>query len=673
MGKKNTGKLRVVALLVLLALLLGSAGEAGSARAFAQEGPPPPEVEQVNEHYTVERYTLEDGTALEAEIIHGSPVPPEGADLGLVVEPLEPEGMLSNFPSYSWVFGDAAVSGAMIAGYYDRNGYTNMYTGPTDGGVMPLTDTSWPMWTDSDFRSYPNNPLVASHAGVDGRGATDKGSIDDYWVKVGSSADPYVTGSWMQHTWGSAIGDYMKTSHGAFPYQNADGSTKFWNYTMANTKLTCSAMESIDTGLGYTMDQNDGTYGRKAFYEARGYTVKECWNQMTYNRVEGGFSLADLQAEIDAGHPVLVNLTGLTVVAYGYSGTTVFIRNTWDSNINNPYTMVWDDTPDYSGYILNSVSIVKLASAPIPVSPAGTYWTRDLTYKWTKWSDATAYQYRVWDGGTKICEQTVSASACGSTYCTDRPTALNLIDGTYKWTVRAKVDGIWLDWAKLKWFSIKAGFDSQFTTDAAGWQPTYGAWTWDLYDGNYRTTGIYNIVSSSRFNQVYGIYTYEVKLRRQGSEMDTFFGVLFNGNPWPLGLEKRWNKAYAFYITRSGYFAIGRYDGGMWTALQPWTDRSDLIRSGWYNTLKVTYNKTTGFTQFFINGTKIGAGTFTAYKWGNVGVTMNKSIVGWEQMLVDWATLNVAAPSSPAESGATGGIFIDEASIVPVPGDDTGH
>ena len=46
-------------------------------------------------------------------------------------------------------------------------------------------------------------------------------------MQYGSSAsDPYITGGWTQHTWGDAIGDYMKTSQSA--YDNTDGSTNFY-------------------------------------------------------------------------------------------------------------------------------------------------------------------------------------------------------------------------------------------------------------------------------------------------------------------------------------------------------------------------------------------------------------------------------------------------------------
>jgi hypothetical protein len=262
------------------------------------------------------------------------------------------------------VFGCSAVSGAMIAAYYDNNGYPDMYTGPTNGGVMPLTDTSWPSWYSSvpdSHDPYPNNPLIASHFGVDGR--TTRGSIDDYWRTSDESYvvdDPYITGGWTQHTWSDAIGDYMKTSQSA--YSNVDGSTAFYNWISSSDPLTCTDM--VNQGI----DDEDGTYGRKLFYEARGYSVGDCYNQKTDNN-GGGFTLSDFQEEIDAGHPVLLNLAGHSIVGYGYSGSTIYIRDTWDNNMSNVYTMTWGGS--YDGMALQSVSVVRLPLAAPPSPPTG--------------------------------------------------------------------------------------------------------------------------------------------------------------------------------------------------------------------------------------------------------------------------------------------------------------
>ena len=280
---------------------------------------------------------------------------------------LPTRGVISDFPSYNWVFGCSAVSAAMIAGYHDRTGYPNLYTGITNGGVMPLSDTVWPRWTDSAGDNHASNPLVATRSGVDGYDG--RGSIENYWVSSGSAApDPYLTNVWEQHAWGTAIGDYMKTSQSA--YGKPDGATSFWNYTGSSTKLTCATMETTSAGGGMMISDVDGTYGRKRFYEDRGYTVADCYNQRTVNQVTGGFSLADFQKEIDDGHPVLLNLEGHSIVGYAYSGSTIFIRDTWSSEPNNTYTMTWGTNPSYAGRALLSVSVVRLA--PLPTIPPPT-------------------------------------------------------------------------------------------------------------------------------------------------------------------------------------------------------------------------------------------------------------------------------------------------------------
>lgn len=314
----------------------------------------------VSRYYTEQIITGANGVSLTAGIINGPPTPPPGFEAQRPAVDLKGQpkaaAVAISVPAYTWVYGCSAVSGSMIAAYYDRNGYPNMYTGPANGGVMPLTDSTWPTWTDGAGASYPNNPLIASKMGVDGRAS--KGSIDDYWVAYDSDlSDPYLSGAWSQHTWGTAIGDYMKTSQSA--EGNRDGATTFWTYTSSADPLTCADMTSSSI-------TNDGSQGRKAFYEARGYTVTSCYNQKVDSQVSGGFSLTQFRAEIDAGHPVMLNLDGHTIVGIGYeAGTnTIYVNDTWDTS---SHAMTWGGS--YSGMTLLSVSIVRLAAPPI-IAPA---------------------------------------------------------------------------------------------------------------------------------------------------------------------------------------------------------------------------------------------------------------------------------------------------------------
>jgi hypothetical protein len=379
MNDKHTQRFRgcnTIPLLAGIFLILWLA-KAGSPSVRAQEGwtetPTGPAIPPVvpmetatpapNDYFSINTVRLSDGTSIDEMIINGPPVPPPGFTLerqavtaGQILEAAGSNSLI--VPAFNWFFGCSATSGAMIAAYYDRNGYPNMYTGPTNGGVMPLDNSVWPTWNDGSS-TYRQDPLAASRNGLDGR--TQRGSIDDYWISYNSSApDPFITGGWTQHAWGDAIGDYMKTSQSS--YSNVDGSTSFY-YSGSSSPLTCSTIAAY----GWT---RDGTLGRKLFYEARGYTVADCYYQQTDNQVSGGFSFAQYRAEIDAGRPVMLNLAGHTIVGVGYdsSTNTVYLHDTWDYAT---HSMIWGG--GYSGMALMGASIVNLApmNPTLSVSKAG--------------------------------------------------------------------------------------------------------------------------------------------------------------------------------------------------------------------------------------------------------------------------------------------------------------
>jgi hypothetical protein len=350
----------IVPILLLILLLAAFSGTQTIAQAEGRESGVIPD------YHNPEPVKLANGETIYKIIIDGPPTPPPGyeAERAAVIPP-EPDGRTAtntlSVPAYDWVFGCSSVSGAMIAGYYDRNGYPNMYAGPANGGVAPMDNstTYWPNWTDGFGVTYPNLPLAGSHQGVDGRAT--RGSIDDYWVKSDSAAaDPYITGGWTQHAWSDAIGDYMKTSQSA--HSNIDGGTTFYlNYSA--TPLTCAQMVSSGSAV------HDGTYGRKLFYEARGYTVTDCYTQQTDNQYAGGFSYAQFKAQIDAGRPVMVNIDGHTMVGVGYlDPSTIYINDTWD---HSTHSMPWGGS--YSGREMWGVSIVNITGGAPP--PAGFYST----------------------------------------------------------------------------------------------------------------------------------------------------------------------------------------------------------------------------------------------------------------------------------------------------------
>ena len=372
-SKKAMFVFRLLTGLLVLSLLVST----GAISVLAQdEGP----LEKDTENFSSEKITQEDGTVV-VEVKNGGPsslpIGEGGQDsLGIGVDEVGYIVALSNVPAYTWVLGSAPTVGAMIAAFYDRNGFPQMYTGPENGGVAPLTSVPWGTWTDSEPWTYSSNPLVASQQGVDGR--LIKGTIEDYWVKKGStSPDPYITGAWPQHVWGDAVGDYMKTSQSL--WYNDDGKTAFRFYA-DGARMFCSDM----VNNGYI---SDGTLGLSQFYQARGYTVGTCFSQFTDNLdLKYGFTFEKYKEQIDNGHPVMIHLKGHTVIGIGYNpvNSHVVIHDTWDTS--DRY-MTWGEK--YMDMEMLGVSIVNLVpmndsiSTPILVAgvPSDHYQsTTDATY-----------------------------------------------------------------------------------------------------------------------------------------------------------------------------------------------------------------------------------------------------------------------------------------------------
>ena len=252
---------------------------------------------------------------------------------------------LSNVPAFDWSYGCSATSAAMLFGYYDRSGYSNMYTGPTGGGVCPLNNSGW------GHTTYPSVtcgecPLSATHNGTDGRAI--KGHVDDYWIDYGDAGpDPYL-GNWAEHTLGDCTGDYMGTNQAK--YSNNDGSTTFYWYTGG---------DPLYDFTGYEPTSRDGCHGMKLFAESRGYTVVTNFSQAIKGPGTGlkGFTFANFQSEIDAGRPVLIQVTGHTMLGYGYdtTGSIIYVHDTWDYS---DHQMTWGGT--YSGLQHRAVTVIRL-------------------------------------------------------------------------------------------------------------------------------------------------------------------------------------------------------------------------------------------------------------------------------------------------------------------------
>jgi Zn-dependent metalloprotease len=282
--------------------------------------------------------------------------------------------------------------------------------------------------------------------------------------------------------------------------------------------------------------------------------------------------------------------------------------------------------------------------APAPVSPSGTISDTTPTYTWTKLNGATQYQYAVYQGITLKYQLIVASSVCGATTCAHTPITV-LPYGSYQWKVRALVGGVWKPFSALRPFKIEAiavGFNSQFTSDAAGWTPVNGSWS--VGGGVYKTPGVANSFTSSAHNSNYTTLTYQVRMYRTGSCINCTNGILIRGTPTPLGSGAAWSSAFSMHYTNSGFYSIWSYTGGVGSALLNWTTTTAIVKNGW-NTLKVSINSTNGFSKWYINNTLVASGTLTTKPTGRVGVwAYRDSNVG--QLYVDYATLVTTAPTS---------------------------
>ena len=371
---------KILAGFLLAAFLLSLLTTGGSPAVHAQEAGTPVPTDQ-----TVERVPFQDGRVIEEHSIIGLVEPPPGfeEERQPVILPKTGDTTIESIglPGSQWLFGCSAGAAQEVAAGYDQpapncpgglitandavstaglccqvTGLVNIYSGPTNGGIMPIIPPApnpWPTWMDRCGQTYPNNPLVASHMDVDGR--STRGTIDDYWDCYDSTApDPYITNGWTEHEWGDAMGDYMFTSESK--YGNVDGQTKFYIYANSPDPLTAddAAAEQLP----------DGTLGMRNFYEARGYVVDAAYNQPTSNAIAGGFTLAQYKAEIDSGRPVMIHLEntpqGHTIVGIGYDSATneVLLHDGWD---DQTHKMPWGGS--YAGMTMKMVSIVH----PLPV------------------------------------------------------------------------------------------------------------------------------------------------------------------------------------------------------------------------------------------------------------------------------------------------------------------
>ena len=356
--------------------------------------------------------------------INSPPVPPVDVSDTIVLRENIPRGevILGEVPTSEWTYGCTATSAAMLFGYYDRTGFENMYTGPTNGGVCPLTDLGQGVPTNPRYPISGSCHIVATEKGLDG--VTEKAHVDDYWISNGSSGPDPWEGNWNEHTWALCTADFIGTNQWKWDFSsypsvdgtidcNTDGSTLFWYYTDG------SKMYDWTPGPQYGTPDTSCSHGVRLFAESRGYMVEMNYNQLTDNQHSNGFSLAEFQMEIDNNRPVLIHVEGHTMVGVGYqtSSDVIYIHDTWDNNV---HSMTWGGS--YSGMDLKAVTVLHLKPLDeyenLTVTNVGiadlTVSNISIQYQSgepTEWLDANPKSFTLIPGTSKVVNISVFTSS----------------------------------------------------------------------------------------------------------------------------------------------------------------------------------------------------------------------------------------------------------------------
>ncbi len=261
---------------------------------------------------------------------------------------------IQNTPAYNWHYGCYGGASGMLFAYWDRNGFSNIYTGPTAGGVAPLVSSG----ADAGIIS-----LWASKAGVDGRPTNSYGHVDDYYATYKSTApDPWISRG-VEHE-PDCIGDFIGMSQDKWTNLNNEcrGNRDAWAFNFFETGGVRHVNFQPMDGAGQPIP--DIQSGYRAFANWRGYDA-DSFSQLLDiwpdTPAGSGFSFEDLRREIDAGRPFILHLQQLAyvagdgynpdihaVMAVGYEITAAGARNVrvrfgWSANVNDFTVKAWSN------------------------------------------------------------------------------------------------------------------------------------------------------------------------------------------------------------------------------------------------------------------------------------------------------------------------------------------
>lgn len=223
---------------------------------------------------------------------------------------------LKDVPDYHWHAGCFGTACGNLIGFWDRNGYPDMYTGPTNDGLAPLKSTG-------DNQSI--TAMWASASGLDGRPTDKPGHMEDYWMNyefVGP--DPYVTAGRTEHE-PDCIGDFIGLNQNKWKDLNGECDGNIDGFSFVFWDESGDRMwnhQPVDQDGQPIPDIPSGLYNWSRF---RGYQA-DVWSQLSdFNPLtpEGkGFTFEDMKRELQAGYPVLIYMQDFETMSRTLDGVS---------------------------------------------------------------------------------------------------------------------------------------------------------------------------------------------------------------------------------------------------------------------------------------------------------------------------------------------------------------
>lgn len=303
---------------------------------------------------------------------------------------------ITGVPDYNWYYGCFGTGSGNLMGYWDRNGFPDIYTGPVNGGLAPLNTSG------ANEQIYT---LWASRAGYGGRASNNWGHVDDYYAAYMSINNPYRLAGRQPHT-NDCIGDFMGLSH--YNWTNLNGE--------CNGNINAFAFNYFDTSgvrrQNFAAPTPDIQSGLRAYLQYCGYDadiISQVADVYPKTPAGRGFNFFDFMQCIDAGFPVLLQLQinsyargdgtnpdfhailGYGYQDYGGSAKDIYVHNSWAQG-EKIYS--WNNFPAVGGLGFYLRGVYILMPKPEITSVSGE--PGNLT---VEWQGASSVLSDEWNGG----------------------------------------------------------------------------------------------------------------------------------------------------------------------------------------------------------------------------------------------------------------------------------